>query len=108
VSVPRAVATGLTPKLMAQTSAHTHRVSVPRAVATGLTPELWPKSLSVLARRNKRLDHLGADEIAIELIQLRQPEIVTRIVCVRPGVGIAAQISEELHQDKRAIEFLAI
>src|SRR5207247_6930821 len=66
------------------------------------------KSLSILARGNKRFDHFRTHEVAVELIQLRQPEIIASVVGVRAAVRIAAEVSEELHQDKRAIELLAI
>jgi hypothetical protein len=35
------------------------------------------EALAVLSRTEKRLDHLGLDEVAIELVQLGEPEIVT-------------------------------
>src|SRR5437763_2475569 len=67
-----------------------------------------PKSLPVLRSVDERLDHLGILEIAAKLIQLRQPEIVTSVVRVRRIVGIAPQITKELHQHERAIEFLSV
>ena len=36
----------------------------------------WPKALSILARDDERLDHLGFLEVTVELIQLHQPEFV--------------------------------
>ena len=66
------------------------------------------KALSVFTRRDERLHHFGVDEVAVELIQLCQPEIVAGVISVRPRVRIAAQISEELHQHKRPVEFLCV
>ena len=40
----------------------------------------WPKALSIFGRSNERLDHFGVDEIAVKLIQLRQPEVIAGVV----------------------------
>src|SRR5437588_5419491 len=63
---------------------------------------------AIFYRRNKRLDHLGIDEIAVELIQLRQPEVVAGVVSVRAAVWIAPQVTEELHQHESAVEFIVL
>src|SRR5436309_2687768 len=64
----------------------------------GLQTNLWcSKPPPVLRRTDKSLHHLSGNEIAIELIQLRQPEIVTGVVRVRGIVGITSQVTEELH-----------
>ena len=52
------------------------------------------------------LTHLGGDEVAVELIQLRQPEIVAGVISVGAAVWIAAQVTEVLHQHERAVEFI--
>ena len=57
----------------------------------------WSRPLSVFRRSDKRLDHFSIDEVAVELIQLRQPEVITRIVSVRAAVWIAPQVAKELH-----------
>jgi hypothetical protein len=66
------------------------------------------KSSSILSRRQKRLDHIGVDEIAVEAVQLIQPEVVTLKVerLLWHLVGISSQIPEVLRQHKRAAEFL--
>src|SRR5438128_12492081 len=64
-----------------------------------------PKSLPILCRGNERLYHFGLLKVPVELIQLREPEIVARIVRIRIITRIAAQVSKVLHQDERAIEF---
>src|SRR5437764_5980870 len=69
---------------------------------------LRPKSLTIFHRVNEGLDHLGADEVTVELVQFRQPEIVSRVVSVLWVIGIAPQITKELHQHEGAIEFLGI
>ena len=61
--------------------------------------------MPVLTGDNKRLDHLGVDEITPKLVQLAQPEVVAAEVCIRARVWIASQIAEVLHQHKGAIEF---
>jgi hypothetical protein len=48
---------------------------LPQAVA-----DSRPKPLSIFGRGNERLDHLGSGEVAVELIQLRQPEIIASVV----------------------------
>ena len=42
----------------------------------------WSRPLSVFRRSDKRLDHFCIDEVAVELIQLRQPEFLS-IGCLR-------------------------
>ena len=42
--------------------------------------ELWAEALSILAGDNERLNHLGVGEVAVELVQLAQPEVVTGVV----------------------------
>src|SRR5207249_876051 len=61
-------------------------------------------TLSIFRRRNKGLDHLGGDEVAVELIQLRQPEVEAGVVSVGSVTRVAAQVSEVLHQYERAVE----
>src|SRR5206468_9393148 len=63
-----------------------------------------PKALSVFRRGDECLDHFGLLVIAVELIQLLQPEIVASVVAVRRIVWVAVQVSEVLHQHKRAVE----
>src|SRR5437667_525440 len=66
------------------------------------------KTLSVFHRVNERFHHLSIYKITIELIQLRQPEIVASIIRIRRVVRVPAQITKELHQYKRAVEFLSV
>jgi hypothetical protein len=40
-----------------------------------------------------------------EVVQLGQPEVVTRVVSVRQVIRVSAQVTKELHQEKRFIEF---
>src|SRR2546423_14855983 len=57
-----------------------------------------PEPLAVLRGRDEGLDHLGLDEVSAEGVELVEPEVV-------PGcVGVAAQVSEVLHQDEGAVE----
>src|SRR5258705_2061082 len=63
----------------------------------------WSKPVPVFTRDDKRFDHLGVDEITVELIQFAQPEIVTGIVSVGAGVWITSQVTEVLHQHKSVV-----
>src|SRR5437868_10532168 len=87
-------------------------ISPLRGFSDGLLTQVgtdsWPKALSIFDRSNERLDHLGRIIITVELIQLREPEIVAGIIIVLWVVWIAAQITEVLHQHKRAVEFLGV
>src|ERR1700730_18643662 len=81
------------------------------AVLVSLKPDALlrrTESLPVLARRDEGFDHVGVLEVAAELVQLRQPEVIARIVSVWRVVRVSPQIAEELHQHKRSIEFSAI
>ena len=40
----------------------------------------WSKAPAIFARDNKRFHHLGVDKVAVELVELRQPEVVTAVV----------------------------
>ncbi len=68
-------------------------------------PCLLTKPSPVLTRVNKSPHQLGPDEIALELIQLIQPEVVAVKVCVRRVVGTSAQITEVLRQYEGAVGF---
>src|SRR5436853_552526 len=76
--------------------------------STPSLPASRAKSLTVFARVNERLDHVGILEVAVELVELGQPEIVTRVIGVGSIIRIASQVAEVLHQDKRAVEFLLL
>ncbi len=58
-------------------------LSIPR-VQSGLGASNWFQSqsnaLAIFGRRQKRFDHIRTDVVAVELIQLRQPEVITCIV----------------------------
>ena len=64
--------------------------------------------MPIFGRGNERLDHLGGDEVAVELVKLVQPKLVAGVVCVLWIVRVAAQVTKELHQHECAIELLAI
>jgi len=66
------------------------------------------KALSILARHDECFDHLRVSIIAVELVQLRQPEIITRIVRVGRVIRISSQVAKVLHQHKRSVELLLI
>src|SRR5205814_9000589 len=71
-------------------------------------PDSRPEALSILGRCDECFDHLGADEVAVELVQLVQPKFVAGVVCVLRIVRVAPQVTNELHQHKRAIELLLL
>src|SRR5260370_5522026 len=66
----------------------------------------WPKSLPILTRGNERLYHLGLLIVAVELIQLLQPEVVACRVRIRIIVRIAPQITKVIHKHERPIDLL--
>ena len=47
--------------------------------------------LPVFGGSNERLDHVGVDEVAVELVQLRQPEIETGVVGVLPAATLGSE-----------------
>src|SRR5215204_404253 len=51
-----------------------------------------PEALTVLDGGDERLDHLGVDEVAVELVELREPEVIAVEVRVRRLVRRAPQI----------------
>ena len=67
----------------------------------------WSKAVAVFGAGDEGLNHLSLDEVAVELIELCQPEVVAVKIKVRLRwiIRIATQISEVLHQDKGAVEF---
>src|SRR2546423_15382494 len=74
------------------------------------TTRLRTEPMSILVGSDERLDHLGVLEVATELIQLAQPEVVTLIIERRFGriVRVPLQVTEVLHQDERFIEQLVM
>src|SRR5215212_4486777 len=60
--------------------------------------------LAVLDGRDKRLDHLGLDEVTVVLVELAEPEVVAVEVRVRRLVRGAPEIPEVLHQHERLVE----
>src|SRR5438094_2829043 len=75
-----------------------HRAQAPRS---------RPKALAVLDGSDEGLYHLRVLKVSIELIQLRQPEIIAGVIRVRRIIGIASQVTKELHQNERAVGFSA-
>src|SRR5882724_788046 len=59
---------------------------------------LLPKSRAIFARGDECLHHLSLVEVAIEIVKLRQPELIAIVIVVRRISRIAAQVSEVLHQ----------
>ena len=55
------------------------------------------KSLPIFGRRDESLYHIGVLKVAVELIQLRQPEVIAGVVSVLWIIGIASQVSKVLH-----------
>ena len=47
-----------------------------------------PKALPVFRRGDERLNHIRAREVPIELIQLRQPEIIAGVVSSGASLGL--------------------
>src|SRR5437588_13046529 len=66
--------------------------------------------MSILVGSDERLDHLSVLEVATELIQLAQPEVVTLVVERQFGriIRVPLQITEVLHEDEGFIEELVM
>src|SRR5919107_1388731 len=64
---------------------------------------LRPEALAVFGRDEEGANHLGAYEVAVELVELVEPEVVAVEVRVGRVVGVAAEVSEVFHQDERAV-----
>src|SRR5437763_13185421 len=63
-------------------------------------PSRLAEARPVLRRAEERLDHLGLDEVAVELVELAQPEVITLEVQRRLGRGVrvSLEVAEVLHQ----------
>src|SRR6266446_4388881 len=95
-------------------SLHECRAKAPDTTATAfcLLPTaycfLGSKASAILTGIDESLNHVSVDEVAIELIQLRQPEVVATVVGVLWVVRISSQVAKVLHQHKRFIFLLLI
>src|SRR2546423_15058675 len=61
------------------------------------------KPRAVLAGGDEGLDHLRADEVAVELVQLREPKTVPVEVRVGRAVRGSPQVAEVHHQAQRRV-----
>jgi hypothetical protein len=68
--------------------------------------QLPAESRPVLSGDDERLDHLSLHEVAVELVQLRQPEVVTVEVIVRRVSAFLLRVTDVLRVDERAAELL--
>jgi hypothetical protein len=66
--------------------------------------------LYVFGRVDEGLYHFGLSEIAVEAVQLIEPEVVAGEVQSRLWriVRVPAQVTEVLHQHESAVEFLLL
>src|SRR5438874_11495882 len=71
-----------------------------------LLASLFLESASILGRNDERLNHLGSIVIAVEWVQLIQPEFVARVIGVLAAVRIAPRLTHELHQHKSAVDLI--
>src|SRR2546429_10019914 len=78
------------------------KAALPQHIAPSASSRSEPTT--ILGGINERLDHLGVREVAIELIKLIQPEIITCVIRIRSVVRVAAQVTDELHQYEGAVE----
>src|SRR5215813_9237963 len=69
-----------------------------RDAGAPITLQSRPKPLAVFDRGEEGLDHFRIEVIAVEAVQLVQPESIPRVVC------IAAQVAHVFHQDKHRRE----
>src|SRR5205823_5199269 len=68
------------------------------------TPRSRPEPAAIFAGADKGLDHLGGEEVVVESIQLRYPEVIAVEVIVRRIVRIPSQVTEVFHLHKGAWE----
>ena len=54
---------------------------------------LRTKTLSIFSGSDERPHHFGGGEVAVELIQLRQPEVIAGVICALWIVRIAAEVT---------------
>src|SRR5437588_9983660 len=73
--------------------------------ATHSAIALRPEALAVFGRRDECSDHLGLLEVAAELVELTQPELVSRVARIGRVGRVASQVAEVLHQHERRAEF---
>src|SRR6266545_7318232 len=64
------------------------------------------EALAVFGGDDEGLDHLSADVVAVEEVQLIQPEVVAAQVGIRRGVRVATQVTEVLHEHEGRILLL--
>ena len=83
------------------------KADLKKAGLHALARKFFLESSSILGRNDERLNHFGRIVIAVELVQLIQPEFVASIIGVLAAVRIAPEITHELHQHKRAVEFVS-
>src|SRR5947209_4509771 len=71
-------------------------------------PSRLAEARPVLRRAEERLDHLGLDEVAVELVELAQPEVITLEVQRRLGRGVrvSLEVAEVLHQHEGLVRDL--
>src|ERR1700730_14393691 len=74
----------------------------------GALKALGSEALPVFSRSDEGFDHLRVPIVAVELIELCQPKIIARVVCVRSVVRAAPQVAKELHQHECSVELLLI
>ena len=55
------------------------------------------ESIKIFRGSDEGFNHVGLHKVAIELIQLRQPEVVAGMIGVLRIIRITAQVSKELH-----------
>src|SRR5258707_14648265 len=61
------------------------------------------KSFSILKRGDKGLDHFRLNKVAVEAVQLVQPEVVAGEVSVGEVIWISSQVTKVLHVHERPI-----
>src|SRR6266446_3646218 len=69
---------------------------------------LLTEASSIFIGSNKRLEHFGGDIVAVELVELVEPEVKAGEVQVGRGVRVSSQVAEVLHKHKGAVEFVLL
>src|SRR5262245_60097160 len=62
------------------------------------------KSSAIFERFNERSDHFSFDVVAVEAVQLFQPEVIAVKVQIGQLVRVSSQVTDVLHLDEGAID----
>ena len=73
------------------------RIAVTKRRQAVALQKLLAKPHAIFGRGKKGFHHFGVDEVAVEVVKLPQPKVISGIVGVLRVIGITAQVAEVLH-----------